>query len=794
MKPSVGIAAPILMSLASASLQAQAAPQATPLIEASPNTSAAAPAAEAAAASHSRMLEEVVVTAQKREENLQNVPISIQAFSGENLDARGVTDATALQRITPGLTITQSVGFTLIYLRGVGSDAFLLGDPSVAYYIDNIYFPFSQGLAQEFGALERIEVLKGPQGTLFGRNAVGGAVNVLTKAPKFGERSSSIESNFSNFATIENRVHTNIPLGDTAAMTVTAFYNTKDFYQQGRINQVPLSANADGEALDPIISRAARIKLRWMPVEEVDATVAAMRYLSQGAGTLFQLNAYPSKLARLLGVDAQKGYNGALSDPVYQTIDNKVAYGDIKWNLPWFDLRLLGSDQLIRTGADYDYDGSPEAIVGFAGPRLYADVQSAEFQMLSNKSWGPENLKWILGSYFFRSKSGYDDGLLQKVAAVNTLSTALRSLLGVQNLPDFLQGLIPTGNALVYGKLGTRSMAYFAQGSLDLTDWMSLTLGGRYQTEKRYVIEAYDALPNADGSSTPIYPLNPDSNLKSTTTKSFSPKVSVDFHLLDDVLVYASYQTATKSGTFNPLKLLRPVDYVAPEKTKALELGLKTSFFDGLMNFSGALFAYNTQNLQVQYVSLLNGGVVTFESAKAAQVRGMDFDLSAALLPNVFDDLALSLSAAYIPKAEFTDFKNGSGFADGTPDQGSGLFTVNNNFTGNRISRSPRFTGTVTLSKTWQVPGGPLELAGDYYYNSGFYYTAQNSALAEQGSYGLLGLRTSYLYEPWRLRTTIYGNNVLDKFYSIGALQADFGTNLSLGAPVTYGLRLSWDF
>jgi iron complex outermembrane receptor protein len=733
----------------------------------------------------SRLVEEIVVTAQKREEALQDVPISIQAFSGSNLDARGVTDATALQRITPGLTITQSVGFTLIYLRGVGSDAFLLGDPSVAYYIDNIYFPFSQGLAQEFGAIDRVEVLKGPQGTLFGRNAVGGAINVHTKAPDFEEAYVTIDSEVGNYNTLKNRVHVSVPLTDTLATSISAFYNEQDFYQEGLVNVTPFSA---GNALSPIRSKAGRIKLRWAPVDAVDATIAGLKYRSDGAGTLFQLNAFPSPLARTLGVQAQDGYDGTLDEPVDQYIDNTVVYGDVKVYLPWFDLRLLGSDQQIDTGAAYDYDGSPRQLVSFDGPQLFADVQSAELQILSNEA-GPDWLEWIVGSYYFQSKSGYEGGLRQKVSAVNTLTGALLDLLPLEQLPDFLSGAIPTGNVFAFGKLGTRSIAYFAQGTIDFADWISLTLGGRYQEEERYIIEAYNAAENADGSAGPaIFPLDPDSNLLSTTTNSFSPKASLNFTFGDASLLYFSVQEATKSGTYNPLKLLRRVDYVAPEETTAYEIGFKTTLFDQSVSFSTAAFFYDIRNLHVQYVSLLNGGVVTYETANAAEVKGIDFDMTAVLFPSVVDDLVLTLSGAWID-ARFTDFENGSGFS-----QQSGLFSVNNDFTDNRISRSPEYTANATLSKTWAIPGGPLEIAADYYYNSGFYFTAQNVSSAEQTAYSLVGARVSYLYDRWNLRITAFGSNVLDEKYQIGVLQADFGTNVSYGAPVTYGLRLSWEY
>ena len=145
--------------------------------------------------SKSRMIEEVLVTAQKRTENVQDVPISVQAFSGDMLAAKGIGDPIDLPTITPGLTYSAITGFALVYLRGIGSDVFLPnGEASVATYVDNVYFPLNAGLAQSFGSLERLEVLKGPQGTLFGRNTTGGAINITTKAP-----SHEFEAELSNF-------------------------------------------------------------------------------------------------------------------------------------------------------------------------------------------------------------------------------------------------------------------------------------------------------------------------------------------------------------------------------------------------------------------------------------------------------------------------------------------------------------------------------------------------------------------------------------------------------------------
>ena len=175
----------------------------------------------------SRMLEEVLVTAQKRAENNQDVPISVTAFSEDTLDALGITSPQDLQRVTPDLTYTTTQGASIIYLRGVGSDAYLMADPSVALYIDDVYFPFAQGLAQSFGAIQSIEVLKGPQGTLFGRNAVGGAVNIHSKSPSL-EPEASVQFSYESYDTQSLRLYGSYPITEQLAISVSAFQNSSE--------------------------------------------------------------------------------------------------------------------------------------------------------------------------------------------------------------------------------------------------------------------------------------------------------------------------------------------------------------------------------------------------------------------------------------------------------------------------------------------------------------------------------------------------------------------------------------
>lgn len=737
------------------------------------------------AASGNRFIEEIVVTAQKREENIQDVAISVQAFSADLLDAKGVADPLSLPQVTPGLTVGSQAGFSVTYLRGVGSEAFLTADPSVALYIDGVYFPFAHGMAQNFGALERIEVLKGPQGTLFGRNAVGGAINVISKRPDFNKPEMSLQTAYSSFDTLQTQVSTNLPLLDNLALGIAAFYNSGD---------LPMSGTIAGHDLPREISRGARLRLRWAPLDNLDVTLSGFHLDQTGLSTLFALNSDPSPIARLLGVQAQNGYHGDVDDDSYLRVDNNVVYGDAVWSTDWMDVKLIGSHQSIETNGSYDLDGSPVPIASLGAPKQIAKVKSAELQLISNDStWGSEYFKWVLGGYYFKSRQGPEE-VEMKLAG---LDLSAGSVLGLTLPPLFrnsldrlaasapgLSNLLPIGTIALTGLLDTESTAVFGQGTLHFTDWLALTLGGRYQVEKRSIVESTSNLATLGGDPIGLFNFEP----QSATTTSFKPKASLELRPIDGTMLYFSYQQAIKGSTFNVLNIYDRPDYVRPEELEAYEAGIKTDLFGGLVRLSSAVFQYDISDLQVQFVSLLAGGAVTFENAGSARVRGVDFDAAIALFPDWIDGMALTMSGAYLD-ARYTDYRNGSGFEGPLR-----LFSNDNDYTGNRVTRTPKYSAAAELSKTTQTDIGPLEVAADLYYNSGFYYLAQNTAFNEESDYMLVGARISLLYEPWNLRITAFGRNLTDENYNYSRYIDDFGSLDAKAPPRTFGLRLNWTY
>lgn len=758
------------------------------------------PAGDDKPRSSSRLVEEVVVTAQKREEKLQDVPISVAAFSAEQLQAMGVDNTKDLGKVTPGLQFSEFAGFTLVYLRGVGTDSFLpYADPSVATYVDGLYIPAQQGLVNSFGGVERVEVLKGPQGTLFGRNSTGGAINVITKSPGRGTEVSA-QAELGNLGTRKAQVYASTPVSDTVAASLSAIYNHVDPYYRQITSDLGPTDLPPADSLHPDVSSGARIKLRWFPIDELDFTLTGYQIRQQGSGSTIGALKQPSLLATALGIRAeQNDYEIHRNEPTLLKVENSVIAGNAVWNLPWFDLKLISGYQDIQTkDAYYDFDNSAKDLVSFFSHNAYSKVTTAEFQIASNGgSWMADSLRWIGGLYYLHSLGGYDPITLE-VAGSGTPVLSGLGLLTPEQAAQVLERLPLLGNipgvtlapgvgvrVNIHGVLRTNSYSAFLQGDYDVADWLNVTVGGRGQIEDRFLTRQDVTLPTQNGDEMLLL----DYDKPKVTQRNFTPKLSFNFKPADQKLIYLSWSKGYKSGTYNGINIYTPPNYVQPEIVNAYELGVKSEFFGRNLRFNAAVFQNDVKNMQVTFVSLVNGGAITFENAGSARIRGAEFDSLLIPFPNADSGLVVTGGVSFLDSI-FTDYRNASGFNENT----GFFFNKSGDFTGNRIPRSPKWSGNVAVNQTLPLGNGSLELAADVYYNGGFFYTAQNTDVARQDAYYLLNAHAGYLYDPWKLRVTLFGQNLNNRVYSYAEFTADFGTNVTLAPPRTYGVRLNWDF
>ncbi|HBW99471.1 MAG TPA: TonB-dependent receptor, partial [Gammaproteobacteria bacterium] len=445
------------------------------------------------------LIEEVVVTARRREEGLQSAPIAISAYTGDSLDYRGVTRLDQLAKFAPGLTLENNPSFggasnsAAIYLRGIGQKEFLpTTEPGVGLYVDGVYVARSVGAILDIVDVERIEVLRGPQGTLFGRNTIGGAISVVTRQPEIG---GEVQGSLSASTGTDSLMHLSGSIEGTVSETAAARLSVASFTQDGYVQRT------DGIDLGDDDTLTARLAVNWQPTDALSGQFSidvtrdrengpAMQLLGIDFTDLSQLQglvlAPPPPMAfvhnvttaalgpgqpcaatnaagqgvtsnpasancydsRYIGADGQnEGTAPALSETDLLGLSATLTY-DISDTL---ELKSITAMRSLESEFARDGDHSPHRISQFHDD-LEQDQFSQELQLLGSR----DNLNWILGAYYFN-----EDG-----DNVNTL--------------DFTVSNFRSG-----GSFDNEAWAVFAQGTYDLSDALHLTLGGRYTDEQK---------------------------------------------------------------------------------------------------------------------------------------------------------------------------------------------------------------------------------------------------------------------------------------------------------------------
>lgn len=754
--------------------------------------------------SANRLLEEVTVTAQKREENSQEIPITISAFSNEKLDAFGIDKVEDLGRITPGLTFTVNVGYTVIYLRGVGADAFLpSADPSIATYVDGINKVSGHGLQNSLGPIERVEVLKGPQGTLFGRNATGGAVNIITAAPP-EEFVGNLSTEYGEYqgwdgAVEKHDIFIGAPITDNVGFTLGGYYQ---FYDPTMLNEPVRGSGVYEEPLDHF-SEGIKAKLLWDITDSLSVTLLGDWNNQRDPSSMIQENTRPApvlaagqepdKLDRIYHNSVSEGTEGKAG-----TNSRSYTAGMIfDWRTDSLDYKLILSDQYFDNYfSQLDYDTSEYEGAAFDAAQ-FADQQTAELQILSNDNTPlAENLEWVVGLYYLQADAGFD--------YLHLVVDPLGLGAGALGLPNFLGNLLKGSDGQVdlytAGVLATESMSVYGQGTWTFNPEFSLTLGARYQKERRHVYNTYLS------TETPIIGNDNDSgddiDVAEFTTpgvvdETFSPRIAFQWFVNDAVQLYTSLARGYKSPTFNPINFFSAPDAVKREEATAFELGFKSELFDGNLRLNGAVFKTEVKDLLNAELSITSGGVVRFSNAGTGEIEGAEVDFLWQPMPEMNPGLAINGNATYLD-AVYADFENGSGFDDETglafgPQSVSG--DTSRDFSGNRIVRTPEWSSSLSINQN--IPIGmdsAVELAVDYFYSDFYFTAASNSDLYVQPQYELWNARASYFYYPWGIQVTAFGENVKNEQYFISRQAQDFGRADTLAAPGVVGLRLKWDF
>lgn len=709
--------------------------------------------AEAADADETTGIADIVVTAQRRSESLQAVPIAVAALDLNTLTASGVQGTDSLKVAVPSLDIPKNTGSASPFIRGIGSRAIGPGvENPVAVYVDGVYLAAPTSGLLAITNVDRVEVLKGPQGTLFGRNATGGLIQIVTRTPR-DTFSGNASLGYGNYDTVTGDAYLTGPLGEGVAANVSGYFKT-----QGNGFGKNLASGKDVNRV--IYDFGFRTKLRMELSDNLTVTFAG-DYSKQKTNNTAQRLAIGTDPSFLSGPGA--GYAGSPWD-IKSEIDPILRYsqGGVSAHIDWDAGPVqIASITAYRRG-DYHLLLDPEltatsAIV--ATVNQYDKQFSQELQVLSPTG---SKIQYVLGLYYWYADNGYDPFILH----LNSFSPPA-----------------PFESAITNSKQITRSFAPYAQATAEVLPDTHLTLGIRYTYEKREesgtTLRFTKAGAPFGGPVTPTVP--------SITAKKPTWRISLDHSFTPDVLAYASYNRGFKSGGYS-IGSLNVAPY-RPERIDAYEVGLKSMLLDRKLRFNAAAFLYEYKNVQVNG-NVATGIVVT--NGAAARDKGFEFDFEARPIP----ELVLTGGYTFLD-TEYTEFPNAS---INNPFPLGGYRATSGSAKGNDLPFAPHHV--FTIGGTWTVPIGSNELAfsANYYHSSGYFGEADNKE--RQGAYGLLNANVTFSLDNDRFSVSLWGRNltkavvnIYPSYVNLTSTSPGFSSQRGYYAdPRTYGVTVGTKF
>jgi len=720
-------------------------------------------------------LEEIVVTARKRDENVQNTPVSMVALSGTDLEARSVASFKDLGAVVPNLEINGGIpngggSAAQIFIRGVGQDDYAFpNEPGVGLYIDDVYVARSAG--GDFGLMEveRIEVLRGPQGTLYGRNTIGGAIKVVTPKPD-GEFGANAGLTVGSYTRRDIQASVKFGLSEAWAASLAVASRDRD----------GLGTNFRGQDLGSTNQRMARAALRYQPAETVDVMLRA-DYLHQRqpgpAGSMVHFQEVPGvtdvlingllapQTAAELGLQPPYDQYGpayvktieACGRCVYQSGGNEETrdwaenWGTslaIEWEIGKVQLKSITAYRHSNIDVRRDSEHTPFKVVRVDNPETSSTL-TQEIQ-LTGESFN-QRLKWVAGLFGVKDEG---DGTLYA-----PLLSGLYDIVGV----DLTAFITPDYDGSSY--------AAFGEGVWSVTDRFALTVGGRVTQDKK---EYTYSLIRPESGEVPLPPTQ-----QSETWTEFLPKVGFEFQQTPDVLWYGNASQGYKAGGYNARALsgFPPVAY-DPEYLTQYELGVKSRLADNRLQVNAAIFQSDYEDIQLLAVVDLGGGNVetTIENAAEATIRGAELEITAVPV----DDLRLSLGVGYLD-AEYD--------AVGESAQMAGI-TVDN-----QLINLPKWSLNAAIEYTVALAAaGELRFRVDGSYRDKQFRDAKNNPQLQADSYGLANARISYFSADGTWEVSAFGTNLTDKLYitngvevlGIGYIEAFYNRPREWGMSVMY--------
>jgi iron complex outermembrane receptor protein len=698
-------------------------------------------------------LQEIIVTAQKRAENVNAVPIVITALTNSDLSQAGVGTTEELEWVTPGLVFGNTNGFAQPYVRGIGTDLIGPGqDSPVGFYLDGVYLPWTPSLLQQFGDISRIEVLKGPQGTLYGRNTTGGAVNIITRDP---------EQTFSADASVSagNLGYAKAVTYATGGLTDALSANFAGAYtiHNGFVNVLN-----NGDHLDDLDQFGLRGKVKYEVNDDWNVLF--------GGDYAHRNDSSDCVCSALIGNDVPlpPGVGPAfrprdtftdVDPPAFQTATDFGANLTLHGHLRWADFTAI-------TGFREGYlvslsDGSLTSL-----PLLAYQAYEGEQQFTQELQWtssGASPLQWIGGVYFLKA---------------NAFEGPVNVWAGVPNTE-------PTNAGLLNGRTRTSSYAGYGQASYELPFGFKLIAGFRTSYEQRKLTAqtnfSTDWLDPTVRAALGLPPL--DASKSWTTTK---PKATLQWENPGQLL-YASYSTAFKAGSYNIISETSPGP-LQPENIKAYEVGGKHDLpFLNQGHLDWGVFYYNYSNIQVAVQDPGVGGIAASQNAASLISRGVDLDLAMPIIRNLTASIGMEyLDARYesFPDAQVPNIVDGE-LGTVTPIG----YAKSVDASGNRAERSPLLTSAAQLHWVLPIATGHISTTASYYHNSGFYFDAGDEV--QQKAYNLVNFRLQYAPRGDRWSVAAWINNAFNATVVAGVGESPYVVAAQFIDPRLFGLTAS---
>ena len=737
--------------------------------------------------------DEIVVTAQRREEKSVDVPITIATLNTDQLATANVNSLADTAKLTPGLRFDAQGAGVQPTIRGVGTAISTSGGgPNVAVYVDGFFQPNANSTDMQLMRVKNIQVLKGPQGTLFGRNTTGGAILVTSNDPS-QDASAEFKASYGRFNALTLQGYATAGLAENIAFDIEGLYRRGDGYftdiatnnsNRGEYENWSIRA---GVKVD--LSDSASLVLRYTHTENRDPTTQMINAYVDKDGTAGFLSLVSPAGRAIYGASSSKGMaltHFYFPSTTYTTTPGKIlldaraesratidaVQGTLKLDLGFAD--FTSYTQYRREKTPYYGDLDATAVPGF-GILVGIDDQSFSQEFLLNSKPGGR-LQWTAGLSYFQYR--------------DTWAPIEASFGG----PYFAFGGSSTN---------TKSYGAFADLTYELSDKLFLTAGGRFSHDT--VGDAYfttnpftafytgpqgQFIPWAGGGGVNI-------GVATLKNDSFTPRVVLRYKPSDNSSIYASWTRGYKAGLLNVGGLSQ--EPVKPEKINAFELGYK--YDDRALSVDFAGFYYDYKNLQV---SSYQSGAAQIRNAASSEIYGLEGQIRYRLT----SAFSVNAGAAWT-HARYKDFKNAPYYSWCDPAAAAtsalycvpvalggsgpgGLLQTFIDASGYKMQRSPEFTANLGGSYTADLSGGKLVLSGNVYYTSSFF--ADPEQQFKQDGYTLVSLRAAWTDPSDRFTVAVYGDNLTGERYQTQVLFNTVGIGNVFSAPATWGVQLGAKF